>query len=320
MRLVLHGLSAYRFWIRAAQEAPAGPLSDERVLADAMPSARSLAYLRQALPDVTPPLHLLCSRGSRHLGDDVIVHRSSIRHPPGSFLLAESGIYVPRPELTAAQLAAAYPDALLARALCLLFGTSALAPSEPYGSLPRPALASRRSTASYLAENPGLPGARRVSRLLPHLIEGTASPAEADLALTLCLPCRLGGHGLARPAANHPIALSRRARAIAGQATAKADLCWPEHGLVVEYDSDLTHLNPEQHARDASRRAALEHDGYKVITVTREHLYGPRSLEPIAREIARRSGTRLRPRARGWPERRVALRRLPRGYDLPDAP
>ncbi len=318
MRLVLHGLSAYRFWIHAPYGLRAGTLSDERVLDDSAPPARVIAYLRQALPDVAGPIHLLCSRASRRPLPDVVIHRSARRYPAGSFLQARDGIYVPRPELTAAQIAGHCPDALLARAVCILLGTSARRPDERYGSLGRPALATCASIAAYLDECPGLPGAERLSRLLPYLVEGVASPAEADLTLALCLPGRLGGYRLTRPVANHPTPLSPQARAIAGQSTAVADLSWPACGLIVEYDSDLTHLTPEQHARDASRRAALEHDGHKVITVTREHLYGPRSLEPIAQEIARCNGRRLRPRVASWPERQAALRQLPRGYDLPD--
>ncbi len=320
MRLVLYGLSAYRFWIRAVERPCAGALSDERVLEDAAPPARAIAYLRDELPEVAPPLHLLCARDSRRPEPGVVVHRSCRRYPRGSFLKVRSGIYAPCPELTAAQIAGSYRGPLLARAVSLLMGASALAPGERYDRLPRPVLATRRSMAAYLAKEPGLPGAAAVSELLPYLVEGTASPAEADLALALCLPSRLGGWRLERPLANHRVALSPTARRIAGQDAVKVDLFWPERGLVVEYDSDLTHLTPEQHARDASRRAGLEHDGRKVMTVTREHLYGPRSVDPVAAEVSARAGTRLRPRARGWRERQRALRRLPRGYDLPDAP
>lgn len=318
MRLVLYGPSAYRFWIHAVRMPRPGPLSDERVLANATPTTRTLGYLRQALPFLAAPIHLLTDRDSRHLGADIIVHRSSRTYPDGSFLQVSSGIYVPCPALTAAQVAGSVSDPLLARVLCLLLGTGALAPDERYGHRRRDAPANRESLASYLVACPGVPGGNRVRRLLPHLIEGVASPAEADLALALCLPYHLGGYHLKHPIANHPIVLSPRGRAIAGQPVAVVDLCWPEHGLVVEYDSDLTHLNPEQHARDASRRAALEHDGCRVMTITREHLYGPRSLDPVAQAVARLDGTRLRPRSPRWPERHAALRRLPRGYDLAD--
>ena len=318
MRLVLYGPSACRFWIHAVRAPRPGPLSDERVLADAAPTTRAMAYLRQALPFLTAPVHLLTARDSRRLGADAIVHRSSRAYPDGSFLQAGNGIYVPCPALTAAQAAGGVDDLLLARALCLLLGTGAVAPDERYGHRRRDAPANRESLASYLAACPGVPGGNRVGRLLPHLVEGVASPAEADLALALCLPYHLGGYHLRHPVANHPIALSPQGRAIAGQPVAVVDLCWPEHGLIVEYDSDLTHLNPEQHARDASRRAALAHDGYHVMTITREHLYGPRTLDPVAQTVARLDGARLRPRSPRWPERHAALRRLPRGYDLAD--
>lgn len=158
MRLVLYGPSAYRFWIHAVRAPRPGPLSDERVLADAAPTTRAMAYLRQALPFLTAPVHLLTARDSRRLGADVIVHRSSRAYPDGSFLQAGSGIYVPCPALTAAQVAGGVDDLLLARALCLLLGTGAVAP------------ANRESLASYLAACPGVPGGNRVGRLLPHLV------------------------------------------------------------------------------------------------------------------------------------------------------
>lgn len=319
MLLVLHGLSAYRFWLRSLARPAPGRLSDERVLAAASPTLDALAYLSDTLPCLEPPLHLLCAGNSRHVKRVAVVHHSARRYATGSFLPIANGIYVASPELTAAQIAPKCPRPLLAKAVSMLLGTTALSDGERYGFLSRNPLTTRHGIAAYLASSPELPGGRALRGILPHVVERVASPAEADLALALCLPCRLGGRHLPLPAANYRIALSPRAQAIAGQRAAIADLCWPDHGLVVEYDADLTHLNAEQHARDASRKAALEADDFRVITVTTEHLYGPRSLSPIADEIGRRLGVRQRSRPQGFHAQQEALRRLPRGFDLPDS-
>ncbi len=317
MLLMLHGLSAYRLWLRSTRRPAPSGATDARVLAAASPTRASVAYLREAMPWLGPTPHLLCAQNSRR-GDGAAAHRSSYRYPPGSFLPVGSGVYAASPELTAVQLALRCPSPLLEKALCMLLGTWAPAPDGLYGTLSRPPLTDAPALGAYLAACPGLPGASALARALPRAIERVASPAEADLALALCLPPRLGGQSLPKPVANHRIDLSPRGRALARQRVAYVDLCWPDRGLVLEYDADLTHLNPEQHARDASRRAALESDGYKVITVTTEHLYGPRSLDPIADEAARVLGIRRRARPAGFRERQRALQGLPRGYDLPD--
>lgn len=317
MLLVLHGLSAYRLWFRSTRRPAPSGATDARVLAAASPTRTSVAYLREAMPWLGPTPHLLCAQNSRRV-DGAAAHRSSYRYPPGSFLPVGSGVYAASPELTAVQLALRCPSPLLEKALCMLLGTWAPAPDGLYGTLSRPPLTDAPALGAYLAACPGLPGASALARALPRAIERVASPAEADLALALCLPPRLGGQSLPKPVANHRIDLSPRGRALARQRVAYVDLCWPDRGLVLEYDADLTHLNPEQHARDASRRAALAHDGYHVMTITREHLYGPRTLDPVAQTVARLDGARLRPRSPRWPERHAALRRLPRGYDLAD--
>ena len=317
MLLVLHGLSAYRLWLRSTRRPAPSGATDARVLAAASPTRASVAYLREAMPWLGPTPHLLCAQNSRRV-DGTAAHRSSYRYPPGSFLPVGGGVYAASPELTAVQLALRCPSPLLEKALCMLLGTWAPAPDGLYGTLSRPPLTDAPALGAYLAACPGLPGASALARALPRAIERVASPAEADLALALCLPPRLGGQSLPKPVANHRIDLSPRGRALARQRVAYVDLCWPDRGLVLEYDADLTHLNPEQHARDASRRAALAHDGYHVMTITREHLYGPRTLDPVAQTVARLDGARLRPRSPRWPERHAALRRLPRGYDLAD--
>ena len=316
MLLVLQGLSAYRFWLHAPARPATPRVSDERILVDALPSKSPSHLLRETLPHLEPPFHLLCAQNSRRL-DETVVHRTARRYPTGSFLPAASGVFVSSPELTAAQIASRCPTVLLAKAVCMLLGTTALAADERYGNLRREPLTNRQMMGAYLAASPGLPGGAALGRILPHMAERVASPAEADLTLALCLPVRLGGRHLPLPAVNHRIDLSPRAQAIAGQRFAVVDLCWRERGLALEYDADLTHLNPEQHARDASRRAALEADGYRVLTVTTEHLYGPRSLEPIADEVRRHLGIRRRPEPPGFRARQASLRRLPRGFDLP---
>ena len=322
MRLVLYGLSAYRYWMRAPDRPPARLVSDRRVLQGAAPTLKSLAYLEATLPDLAPPFHVCCINNSRRCTEDTFAHRTGQPYPDESFLPVADGLYASSPELTAAQLSVKCHGPLLAKALCMLLGSYVKAPTTRYGMSTRRPLTTRAAMAATFRAIPRLPGASEVKSLLPYVAEGLASPAEADLYLALCLPCRRGGLGLPQALANRRIPLSSAAQRLAGQSFVRADLLWPMARLVVEYDSDLTHLTSQQHALDAARRAALEADGFRVITVTAEHLYGPRGLGAVAELIAKLTGHRLSSgayHARVTDGHPAALDCLPRGYDLPSS-
>ncbi len=57
------------------------------------------------------------------------------------------------------------------------------------------------------------------------------------------------------------------------------DMVWYEEKVIVEYDSNTTHLNSSQAAYDKKRAAAFMQVGYTVITLTPEDLKSLASLD-----------------------------------------
>ena len=66
--------------------------------------------------------------------------------------------------------------------------------------------------------------------------------------------------GLPRPVAQHRVRI--------GKQTLRADLAYPELGIVIEYDSDAFHLTKSAHDADARRRNRLRLAGWTVLEFT----------------------------------------------------
>ena len=148
-----------------------------------------------------------------------------------------------------------------------------------------------------------------VARMLPHVVDGSASPMETALIMLLCLPGRLGGFGLPKPEVNRPLPLPDEARLASGHAHCVPDLLWPEQRVAVEYDGADYHSSEGQVTRDLRRRNILATLGLSVIVVRKEQVQDYLEFEHLARSIARLLGARVRPRVANWGERHEELRR-----------
>ena len=118
------------------------------------------------------------------------------------------------------------------------------------------------------------------------------------------LPTKVGGYQLPHPVMNLPMELSSDARAIAGQARAAGDLYWPDHSILVEYDSDAAHAT--RRSRDMERRDGLESMGIRVLTITTEQVRDFDRLDACLSLLARR----LRGRSRAVPSEARERRRM----------
>lgn len=92
-------------------------------------------------------------------------------------------------------------------------------------------------------------------------------------------------HGLPEPVAQH-VVCDR-----AGRFVARVDLAYPDHRIVIEYDSYRHHVGKSALVRDSVRRNALVALGYRPVTATAEDLRdkGAR-LAGVLRELLRRAG------------------------------
>lgn len=140
---------------------------------------------------------------------------------------------------------------------------------------------------SALIDNmPHIRGRRPAQSSVPKVLDGAGSPMEAALALILSTARELGGYGLERPELNHALPVEGRARKLWVDDYITPDLLWEAIKLVIEYDSDLHHSASSRIANDARRRDVLTEMGYRVITVTTEHLRSFREVERIAGIVA----------------------------------
>lgn len=146
---------------------------------------------------------------------------------------------------------------------------------------------------SLIERMPRVRGRRPARDAARKVIGGAGSPMEAALALILSTPRELGGYGLVAPELNHALLVQGRARDLWISDYITPDLLWEAIKLVIEYDSDLHHTSSSRIANDARRRDVLTEMGYRVITVTTEHMRSFSELERIAGIVACALGTSI---------------------------
>ncbi|MGI6033587.1 MAG: hypothetical protein ACOX69_09245 [Coriobacteriales bacterium] len=200
---------------------------------------------------------------------------------------------------------------LLVKLGCELCGTFTPYRSfDPGGAKSREPITSVQKAGEYLDRTRGLWGVRIARKALPYVLDNFASVKETETALLLSLPKHYGGFGIPKPVMNMQIDFDEGARTIAGTAIARADMCWPDCKLDVEYDSDEYHSLTGDILHDNERANALRHLGYQVIFVTRDQQKYSVPFEGLAKDIARATGTYLRRSVLEDDSKRTALRCL----------
>ena len=104
-------------------------------------------------------------------------------------------------------------------------------------------------------------GVLNARRALPLLDPAAESPGESLTRAHLVL------NGVPRPECNRDIIVN-------GEWLARADLCWPDQKLIVEFDGRV-HEDDLQRRRDARRRNLLQEAGWLVIVFTADDLRRP---------------------------------------------
>lgn len=300
MRLVFYGRSA--FAILLGLPSTKSMRADERsVVRDCMPNASMVRYARTRCPQLPRPLHLLVPRWERTVDETVVLHKTQADLPAGSFLKIDNGLYAAAPELCLVQLARDATDQELIMCGSMLCGSFTIDRTSPTGLRERTPLTTTGSIARFIERCPGINGIGRLRRCLPHITECAASPPEVFLRMVLALPHRLGGFGLTGAQINERVDLGKRARNLAARSYLIPDLCWPEHRLAVEYGADSVHLTSRQAMLDATKRLALEAEGFKVVSVTSLQLGNRQQMANVAREVGRHIGKPLRIRSSRFP-------------------
>lgn len=206
----------------------------------------------------------------------------------GSFVKVNQAICVAAPEAVFLQLARRLDMVSLVKLGMELCGTYSICPAVESGFRSREPLTSVAAIDRYLARSEGVQGSRKARQALGYIADGSASPAETNAVILLCLPTSFGGFGLPKPELNRRFELPDNAKALARQRSFKCDMYWPQIHMAIEYDSDFWHSGETRRMSDAVRRNAIEHLGLTVVTMTKGQLYDARETERIALVVARR--------------------------------
>ncbi|MGI6034103.1 MAG: hypothetical protein ACOX69_11850 [Coriobacteriales bacterium] len=248
-----------------------------------------------ALPAWIPKTFLVSSKKERVCKTTFAYQEFSGELPPGSFIEVAPDLAVATPEFLFVELARSLDVPLLVKLGCELCGT--YSPYRYLGKKPierEEPLTTIAALERYLAHAGNMHGVKRARRALKYILEGSASVKETEMALLLSMPKIWGGYGLEKPVMNYKIPFDTDAKIMAEQGYAKADLCWPEHKLDVEYDSTEYHSQTTDILHDKTRANGVSKMGYRVIFVTYEQFKNPEVFDAIARSIARELGTPLR--------------------------
>ncbi|MBQ3385746.1 MAG: hypothetical protein IJG53_00315 [Eggerthellaceae bacterium] len=315
MDLIISHQSALSFWRRFSGNSALLPAEDSpTAMAAPMPLAPGLRTELAACgfaPSPESPLDLLFARGAvRSRAADIRAHSTVWPLPPGSLRRLNEHVLIASPELTFVQEAERRSLGQAIMCGCELCGTYVL--FGPDGrQLTKPGTRPPLTTAARIRETVDgleLCSTARASRAAGYVLDGAASPMEARLALLLCLPTRLGGYGLPRPALNAPAALSREAFAVYPHSPCRLDLYWAGARFDVEYDGGEFHAS-DAHAKDVARTAALQLEGIEVLMLTKAQVFDARIFASLTRVIAEKLGIYLRIRTKDFEEKTSRLRR-----------
>lgn len=248
----------------------------------------------------------------RNTAEDIRVHRCGVELPEGSVRRISDHLYIVSPELMYAQMAHALKKPHLAAALATeLAGTYALLPAGlvscdrlllrgkgPFdsagnlrgdGYCDATPLTTVADVRQFLRKVKNLRGSEAALNGLKASVDGSASPFETAIDVSLALPRRWGGAGCGLPQANKDVPLNADGKGITGKSKAVADaLFTSKHGkrIDVEPAGREWHSGKDAMTRDNERRLALERQKIEVIVVSWENFEDPHTWSLICNRIA----------------------------------
>ena len=228
----------------------------------------------------TAPVHVAVSRHTRRNNkESIIFHKMPDHLPEHSFYKITDEIYIASPELCFIQAACELSVSqliLLANDLCAIYVKDTL---EEYGQRRRNPVTDTKTLKTYLNKAGQVRGIRNARSLIRHVSDRSNSPMESRLAVLAALPLSRGGYGLIKPQLNLNIPLSKATSEYTGITSCCCDMVWKTQKVILEYDSNLSHLDIRQHFKDKQRSTALALDGFKVISITAEQLSSFHNVE-----------------------------------------
>lgn len=313
MAIILTDETALAFWRRSGITGSnlfdTRPCRLARVPAKVAPASEIRAACEQLCLDVEPINVLVGRKQDVHHSKGIRYSVFSGSLPSQSVCRLDSDMYVTSPKFTFVRLARRMAPIQLIRVGYEMAGSFAPNDSDVRGFSKCPAMFSVKELTSFLGHAKGVQGSGPARQAARHVLDNAASPMEAELAMILTLPRRLGGYGLPKPRLNHRLSLDTANGSMLSRTSVIVDLAWPERKLVLEYDSDQFHTGSEKIAADSERRNDIELLGYDVQTVTNKEMSNIGKTDKIAKSVASKLGVRIRNEGDGFLGKQVELRR-----------
>lgn len=155
----------------------------------------------------------------------------------------------------------------------------------------------------------GTRGSKGARRSIGYVLDGSRSPMETALMMTVVLPKRLGGLGLREVEMNHRVDVPSHLRKITRRRYFLLDGYIKRANIDLEYDGIL-HEAPGQRIIDEERNNVLRAMGFVVIRVTRQSMFDPIAFQRIMAAICMHGGIRRQRFPEGFQRKQEELRRF----------
>ncbi len=231
----------------------------------------------------------------RNNTETLAFHRLPANMPENSFIRIDESMYIASPEycfLQAANEMTLQDAVTLACDLCAIYIKDKY---EEYGQRRREIITSTEQISGYLDHAKNIHGINKAKRAITYALNRANSPMESRLATIIMLPLFCGGYGLIKPELNKDVLLSENGAAHLGRPVCCCDMVWEKQKIVLEYDSNLSHLSIKQHYKDKKRATALGLSDYKVIQITAADVQSFRPIENLFFMIRNALGQRTFP-------------------------
>lgn len=283
MTIVLSHISALEYWQKPRSVPHVNKQATHvKKLITEKPALQSV--LPTCLLGVSQPFHALVSEETFRLRNKHL-NTHTWKHPlyKGDVFHAGQDVFVSSPELCFMQLASSLSLPELIKVGFELCGY--------YDGLRQPHTSVARLN-SFVIKHKGAPGTKKALKALPYIIDNSASPMETKLAMLLTLPFKMGGYNFAKPLLNERIKKGTEDGSTLGKYY-YVDLLWPDHRVVLEYDSNEHHATIEGHVRDSIREVELTLLGYDVTSAVSSHVTTALGTKNLAILLAKKLNRRL---------------------------
>lgn len=181
---------------------------------------------------------------------------------------SDEEVYVASPELCFLQAANELPIYLAAKIGCMLCAKYVRDDEMAMGQRNREPLTSVKKINQFLNNVDRAKGLKKARYAIKSVVDNCNSPMEVNLAVMGKQPISKGGYALGEFEMNGEVILKSDMASFLGRKSCKCDMVWEEEKVVVEYESNMVHLDKNQHEYDKKRSTAIINSGYKIINIT----------------------------------------------------